>query len=66
MAKDNFGDWLIKQPHSFIVETLGSDKAALFIRGEIDVPRFKDTTGKSYTIDEMRILEAQSLAFDEH
>ena len=62
----SFGDWLIKQPESFIVETLGSDKAALFIRGDLEVLRFKDNTGKSYTLDEMRILEAQSLAFDEH
>ncbi len=57
----SFGDWLIEQPESFIVETLGAEKASIFIRGEIDMPKFKDTTGKSYSLDDMRILEAQSL-----
>jgi len=60
MANDNFGDWLITQPESFIVECLGAEKASIFIRGELEIKRFNDLDAKTYDFDDLRRLEAQA------
>tara|TARA_R100001244_G_scaffold52611_2_gene45685 strand:+ start:108 stop:326 length:219 start_codon:yes stop_codon:yes gene_type:complete len=58
--QDNFGDWLITQPESFIVNCLGAEKASRFITGDLVITKFIDTTGKTYTLEDLRILEAQA------
>ncbi len=56
-ANTTYGPWLKKQPTSFVNEALGPERASLFLQGELKIDRFTDTTGKAYTIQQLRQLE---------
>lgn len=60
--EQTYGAWLKKQPAAFQDEALGPTRAALFRRGGLKIDQFTDTTGRTYTIDELRALEP--LAFE--
>lgn len=61
-AKETYGTWLRKQPASFQNDVLGRTKAKLFREGGVSLDRFVDPTGRSYTLAELRRIEAR--AFD--
>ena len=50
----NYGDWLRKQPVSVQNEVLGVKKAKLFRKGGLGIDRFQDSTGKEYTLSELK------------
>lgn len=54
----NYNEWLKSQPVAVQNEVLGVKKAQLF-RGGLDVDRFVDTTGKEYTLAELKIRDAE-------
>lgn len=56
-ANTTYGPWLKRQPYSFVVEALGDSRAQLFMRGELPIERFVDVTGRTYTLDELRLRE---------
>jgi SPP1 gp7 family putative phage head morphogenesis protein len=55
----NYSDWLKKQPVAVQNEALGVKKAQLFRKGGMSIDRFADSTGKEYTLDELRVLDSQ-------
>ncbi len=58
MPKDvSYGDWLRKQPKAVQQEVLGVKKAKLFNEGGLSIDKFQDSTGKTYTLDELRQRE---------
>lgn len=60
--EETYGAWLRKQPAAFQDEALGDTRAALFRRGDLQIGKFTDDAGRTYTIDELRELEP--LAFE--
>jgi SPP1 gp7 family putative phage head morphogenesis protein len=61
-AKSTYGGWLKKQPSSFQDETLGPTRAKLFRDGGLTIDKFRDETGKTYTLEQLKQLEP--LAFE--
>jgi SPP1 gp7 family putative phage head morphogenesis protein len=66
--KQDFDEWLRKQPASFQDEYFsqfpdGLEKAALFRRGKLPIQSFRDETGRDFTLEQLRAMEP--LAFDE-
>lgn len=61
-AKTTYGQWLRRQPASFQDEVLGDTRAKLFRDGGLQIDRFRDETGRVYTLDQLRALEP--LAFE--
>jgi hypothetical protein len=59
-ANTTYGTWLERQPTAFQNEALGPERASLFRNGGLKIDRFVDSTGKEYTIDQLRILEPQA------
>lgn len=57
-----YGQWLARQPAQFQDEALGRNRAALFRRGGLKIDKFTDTSGKTYTLAQLRELEP--LAFE--
>jgi SPP1 gp7 family putative phage head morphogenesis protein len=56
-----YDQWLRKQPSEFQDEVLGETRGALFRRGDMEVRQFRDETGRTYTLDQLRDL--RPLAF---
>jgi SPP1 gp7 family putative phage head morphogenesis protein len=56
-AKSTYGGWLKKQSAGFQDEVLGPERAKLFRSGGLSIDRFRDETGKIYTLDQLRALE---------
>lgn len=54
--------WLRRQPAKFQDEVLGPTRAALFRRGNLEIERFRDETGRVYTLEELR--QINPLAFE--
>ncbi len=64
-AKLTYNDWLKQQDRKdrgFTNEILGPTKAKLWRKGELNLDRFVDASGREYTIDELRRREP--LAFE--
>jgi SPP1 gp7 family putative phage head morphogenesis protein len=61
-AETTYGQWLKRQPAKFQDEALGRDRGALFRRGDLAIDKFTDTTGKTYTLSQLKDLEP--LAFE--
>lgn len=67
-AKTKFDGWLRKQPAGFQDEYFsqfpdGKEKAKLFRLGKLPIQRFRDETGRDFTLEQLKALEP--LAFDE-
>jgi SPP1 gp7 family putative phage head morphogenesis protein len=56
-AKSTYGGWLKKQPAAFQDEVLGPVRGNLFRNGGINIDRFRDETGITYTLEQLRDLE---------
>jgi SPP1 gp7 family putative phage head morphogenesis protein len=57
-SRTSFQEWLEDQPIEFVYEYLGPTKAALFLDGGLDLPRFVDVpTRHEWTLDELRKRE---------
>lgn len=52
--------WLKGRDASFQDDVLGKTKGALFRRGDLPLDRFVDTSGRSYSIDELRRREPEA------
>jgi len=62
-AELDYGQWLRRQPETFIEDVLGPTKARLFIDGKVDLDRFVDLkTSRPFTLDDLRRKE--SAAFE--
>jgi len=55
-----YGEWLKNQPLADIQEALGVTKAKLFLDGGLTVDKFVDRTGHAYTLDELRVRDAEA------
>lgn len=53
-ASETYGDWLRKQPEWFVVDTLGKQKAELFLKGNLPIYKFTDVELKPLTLDELK------------
>jgi len=49
-----YGDWLKKQPKATQEDVLGVSKAKLFREGGLSIDKFSDSTGKAYTLNDLR------------
>lgn len=56
-SQTTYNSWLKKQSAEFQDEVLGPTRGALFRRGGLNMDSFVDTTGRTYTLDELRNLE---------
>tara|TARA_R110000772_G_scaffold42318_1_gene98304 strand:- start:9593 stop:10594 length:1002 start_codon:yes stop_codon:yes gene_type:complete len=59
--RENFDTWLRGQPKSFQDEffgdkTKGKEKMALFAKGDLKLEKFRDESGREYSIDELKLL----------
>lgn len=54
----SYGEWLKDQDREFIEEVLGKTKAKLFLDGDLPLDKFIDTSGKEYSISELRTRDA--------
>lgn len=61
-AQSTYGGWLRKQPAKFQNEILGPNRAKLFRQGGMNVDKFVNFDGRTYTLDELRALNP--LAFE--
>lgn len=55
----DYADWLRKQPVAVQNEVLGVKKAQLWRKGGLELDRFVDSTGKEYTLDELKRRDAE-------
>lgn len=53
-ASETYGDWLRKQPEWFVADTLGKQKAELFLKGNLPIYKFTDVELKPLTLDELK------------
>ncbi|MCG8608944.1 MAG: minor capsid protein [Pseudomonadales bacterium] len=60
--RTTYNSWLRRQPAAFQNEVLGEERAKLFRSGGLSLSKFTDSTGRVYTLDELRRLEP--LAFE--
>lgn len=49
-----YGQWLKKQPVEIQNEVLGVKKAQLFRKGGLPIDRFQDSSGREYTLDQLK------------
>jgi len=56
----SYGDWLRKQPVSVQNEVLGVKKAQLFRKGNLPIDRFSDSSGKEYTLAELKRRDSET------
>lgn len=54
-ASMGYEAWLKQQPDWFVIDTLGKTRADLFISGKMKLSRFTDMTGRTLTLDELKI-----------
>ncbi len=62
-ADTSMDTWLKGQPKPFIVETLGPARADLFIKGNLPIDKFTDLTGRTLTLEELKLTSAGEKAF---
>lgn len=55
--------WLKRQPRWFIEESLGKERAKLFIDGGLDINSFVDITNRPLTLEELKNTAAGARAF---
>jgi SPP1 gp7 family putative phage head morphogenesis protein len=56
----SYGDWLRRQPKEVQEEVLGVKKAKLFREGGLPIDRFQDSTGREYTLDELKKRDSKT------
>jgi SPP1 gp7 family putative phage head morphogenesis protein len=56
----SYSDWLRTKSAAFQDDVLGPTKGKLFRKGELTLDRFIDTTGREYTLDELRKRDAEA------
>jgi SPP1 gp7 family putative phage head morphogenesis protein len=56
-----YGGWLRKQPAEFQDEVLGETRGKLFRTGSLTIDKFRDETGRTYNLEQLRQL--QPMAF---
>lgn len=61
-AKVTYSGWLKRQPASFQDEVLGKARGRLFRTGKLPIDKFTDASGKVYSLDRLRSLEAGAFA----
>ena len=61
-AQTTYNSWLKLQSKKMQAEILGADRAQLFRTGKLNVSKFTDPRGVTYSLDQLRQLEP--LAFD--
>lgn len=54
----SYNDWLRTQDRSFIDETLGVNKAKLYMDGKLPLSKFVDVRGNELTLDALRVKES--------
>lgn len=59
-SQTTYNSWLNRQPKDFQYEVLGKERAKLF-RGGMNVDRFTDPSGRTYTLAELRQMEDMTL-----
>ena len=62
-AGTNMGDWLRSQPREFVEDSLGSERAKLFLEGRLPIDKFTDIQGRPLTLEELRETAAGEEAF---
>ena len=55
-----YPDWLAGQPRSVVVDALGPSRAALFLKGDLEVRDFVDTRGNTLTLEQLRRVEGDA------
>lgn len=55
-----YGEWLREQDREFIEEVLGKSKAALFLDGNLSLDRFIDSSGREYSLAQLRVRDAEA------
>ena len=61
-AKVTYREWLARQSVAVQNEALGVTRARLFRRGGLSIDKFVDSSGRTFTLDELRLREGA--AFD--
>jgi SPP1 gp7 family putative phage head morphogenesis protein len=56
--KLNYSDWLRTKPADFQDEVLGAERAKLFRDKKVDIDRFTNDRGRTYTLEELREVDA--------
>jgi len=59
-ARTGYGTWLKQQPDWFVEDTLGKTRAKLFFDGKMSIDKFTDMTGRTLTLDELRLLNSRA------
>lgn len=62
-AETTMNSWLRGQPKEFVVDSLGKKRAELFLTGKLSIDKFTDLTGRTLTLDELRLTSAGRKAF---
>jgi hypothetical protein len=62
-AKVTSDQWLRRQPKWFVDSTLGTERAKLFLKGDLKIDRFTDMTGRQLTLKELKETNAGAKAF---
>lgn len=57
------GEWLKTQPEWFVEETLGKERARLFLDGRLPIDKFTDLQGRVLTLDELKETTAGKKAY---
>lgn len=58
---ESYGDWLRKQPRTFVDEVLGPTRAKLFLDGGLPIERFRDVKMPSdWTLNDLRRREPEA------
>lgn len=60
-SKSTYNGWLKRQSAGFQDEILGPARGKLFRQGDLSIDKFRDETGRTFTLDQLR--EMQPLAF---
>jgi SPP1 gp7 family putative phage head morphogenesis protein len=55
-ADSTYQTWLKRQPASFQDEALGPARAKLFRQGGLEVRQFRDELGRTYSLEDLRLL----------
>ncbi len=56
-ARRTYSGWLRDQPAAFQDEVLGRSRGKLFRAGRVQIDRFRDETGRTYTLGQLRSLD---------
>lgn len=59
---ETYNTWLRRQPVDFVEEVLGKTKTKLYLDGNLSLDRFVDSSGREYSLDELRRREAEAFA----